>query len=314
MCRKLDVGPSITQWLDRTESRTVLFAAARSALAAVQLGVLLLNSDSVLFGSPQGPRAECTGIANASLWCVSGTSAFEHGLARTVAVVFLAAVVIGWRAAWTCIPHWYISVSMSLCITPIDGGSYATQAATLLLIPACLGDDRRWSWALPATALAPRWLGWRQGALFALRWQIAVVYVEAAISKAAHPGWWDGRALASVFADPQFGLPGFAASWLRPVCGSPGVLTVLGGAVIVVELLIALLIIGSRRMRRIGAGLAILLHARIIACMGLLPFGLTMCAVALLAVSDRCRSGDRDQHDVTQNPVLLVQPSEPQPV
>jgi antimicrobial peptide system SdpB family protein len=283
-----DVGvPLVSRHLQRAESRTVLFAVARSVLAVVQFGVLALNSDSVLLGSPGGPRAACKGIAATSLWCVTGTSSVGFDIARALALSVLFAVTIGYRASWSCIPHWYVSVSMSACFTPIDGGSYAAQAAALLLIPACLGDGRRWQWDRSGASLAPRWYGRRAAALLAMRCQVAVIYGEAAISKIAHSGWRDGRAMAAVLSDPQFGLPDFAKRWLGFLIPAGDALTVSGWMVVVGELSIAILIMGTLRMRRVAAGLAVILHTGILVFMGLLPFGLTMCAVVLLAASER---------------------------
>lgn len=274
-------------YLERFEPRTRTLAVARSVIALCQAAVIVFNSDSVLFGSPVGPRAGCRRIESAALWCVSGSTATSFDVARTAALAVLVCVIVGYRPALSCLPHWYVSASMSTCITPADGGLFAAQSAALLLIPVCLGDRRCWQWVQPVAPLPPRWAGRSAAAMLVLRCQATVVYAEAALSKWRHPAWHDGRALQAVFLDPEYGLPKPMRSTLEPVLSSSLLMIALGLAVIGVELLIALFFLSPRRLRRFGVCLVFALHAGIIICMGLLPFGVIMCAIAVLTLSPK---------------------------
>ena len=288
MYRQLNGIPGIARYLTHIahrEPRTRLFAVARSLIALSQFCVIAFNSDSTLFGSPLGSTPGCAGIAAGSLWCVSGGSRTGLILARFLALTVLAVVFTGYRPSWSCIPHWYVSASLSMCMTPVNGGEFASQAITFLVIPVCLGDSRQWQWTAPRTPLAGRWAGRAAAALLALRWQVVVIYVETAVSKVSNPAWRDGRAMPAVFTDPELGLPVFAKP-LRAAVDSPLLMTVMGWLVVATEILIALLLVGPARFRRWGVLIALALHTSIIILIGLLPFGVIMCAVALLAVSE----------------------------
>src|SRR5207248_6980165 len=125
----------------------------------------------------------CEGIRSLSLWCLTGDTDAGLSIARVVSIAILAVVLSGFSPRWTCIPHWYINFSLAASMSLANGGDKVTQVATMLLIPVCLGDDRRWQWSFPASSLPGRWRGRSFAAHWALRCQVFIIYLIAATSK-----------------------------------------------------------------------------------------------------------------------------------
>ncbi|MFF4651791.1 HTTM domain-containing protein [Streptomyces sp. NPDC001380] len=202
-----------------------------------------------------------------------------------IAVTVLTTVVVGFKPRWFCVPHCYIAFSPASRMSPADGGEQVAQIATLLFIPLCLGDARTWHWQEPSGPIAPSHRGSAYAALLVLRCQVAVVYLEAALSKLAYPSWRNGTAVPILLDDPEFGLP----SALRPgvvrllARGWPS--TVVTWGTMVVELAICICVLPGPRARRCALMLTVLLHSAIAVAMGLMSFGLTMIATVLAATA-----------------------------
>jgi antimicrobial peptide system SdpB family protein len=269
---------------DLFEPRGNGMAIGRSLLAGAGLTVLLANPDSVLFGDPhsQASTGLCAGIDRATLWCIAGSGAQGYGAARVLATLVLAAVVVGFRPRWLCVPHWYVAFSLGVRMTPVDGGDLVAQILALLLIPMCLGDRRVWHWQSVRQPLAPAWRGASYAAHVIVRCQIVVIYLEAALSKLAYPAWRHGTALPTILNDPYSGLPIALRPVANAVLASPWVAAPLTWGVIALEVAIALSMLFGSGIRRLGLVISVLLHAGIIAAMGLFSFGLIMIALLLV--------------------------------
>jgi antimicrobial peptide system SdpB family protein len=273
----------------RWESRSLPLALGRAILAAASLAEIVLTPDGALTGSAATFRADgyCAGVRAVSLWCVSDAATHSFLFSRIVAVVVLAAVLVGYRPALTCVPHWYVAFSLGSSMLTPSGGDAAAQVATLLLIPLCLGDPRRWQWMRPADPVAPRWRGSALAAHWAIRLQVLVIYGTSAFSKLVDPAWRQGAALYFVAYDPVHGFPPALRDTLAPVLGSYWAVAALSWSVIVVEALIAVLVVGTRRTRLVALMLGAGLHTAIALLMGLPSFALVMIAMLVTAYGGR---------------------------
>ncbi len=272
---------------DTFDPRTRAYAAGRSLLALATMSVLLWSPDHVLFTGTAshgyGPR--CDGFGQAGMWCL--TDGVPHGtsIARWVAVTVLAVVASGYRPRWTCLPHWYVTASLGLAIAVPNGGESAARLFTLLLVPMCLGDRRRWHWTPVRDGLTAGYRGMAYAAWWALRIQVAVIYLDAAGAKLADPGWRAGYAILSCFTNPNFGL---TPAW-RPIASAvlvwPPLIAALTWGVLATELSIAVLILGTGQARRIAWRLCAILHIGIVIGLGLFSFGALMIAGVLIAAA-----------------------------
>jgi antimicrobial peptide system SdpB family protein len=169
-----------------------------------------------------------------------------------------------------------------------NGGDAIAQITTMLLIPMCLGDNRVWQWTSPAQPLAPSWRGSAFAAHLALRVQISLIYLGAVSEKVADPMWQHGSALFVVAYHPQYGFPLPVRDLLAPVLNSYWCVAVLSWSVIVLQVGVALLILGRRRHRIVALVLGCGLHLGIMVLMSLVSFGLVM--IALLFVGSASTS------------------------
>lgn len=265
--------------VERFDPRALSLALGRGLLAAAQLAMLATNPDAVLF--PED--ALCGGVRVASLWCLADRSGAGMLAARILTVAVLVLVLVGYRPRWTAIPHWYVTASLAASLPVANGGDRIAQLTTMLLIPLCLGDGRRWHWTPARSPLPPRWRGAAFAALLAVRAQLAVIYLYAALSKLADPMWRHGGAMALVWADPYFGLPRPVAPLFAPVLRSYWMIAAVSWSVVAVQLVLAAALLGSEWWRRAALGLGTVLHASIGILMGLPIFGLTMIALLLVA-------------------------------
>jgi antimicrobial peptide system SdpB family protein len=275
------------------DPRGIWLASARSMLAAATLSVIVCNPDDVLFmRAGERPAISCHGVRNLSLWCLGQADNGDLSVARAVSVLVLGAVLAGYSPRLTCVPHWYVTYSLCVSMTLPNGGEHVAQIATMLLIPVCLGDRRTWQWSSPETAQRARWRGAALAAMLVLRIQVSIIYAHAAWSKLMEEGWRDGTAEYVIFFDPHYGPYPPVREMLRPLLSSPAIIAGVTWATVGVEIAIAVLALGTRRMRLVALGLAVILHTGIIALMGMPSFGLIMIALLTMnAVAGANRAG-----------------------
>lgn len=266
--------------VERTESRTRAFAIGRTLLAAAPLVTLLFNTDSTLFSS-SAEAPSCAGTRAMSLWCLMGPSDIGLLVSRILAISLLVIVVSGYRPQWTCVPHWYLAFSLNVSSSITDGGDRVVQIATMLLIPICLGDRRRWQWQPPTAPLEPGWRGSTFAALLVLRAQVFIIYTSAVVSKLGDPLWQQGSAMFVVAHDPHYGLPAPVLALLEPLMSFPAVAAA-SWSVIGVQAVLALAILAGAKYRKVVLVLGIGLHASIALLMNLPVFGVAM--IGLLTV------------------------------
>ena len=267
------------------DPRGTLLAVGRSLLAAAQLSVLLFTPDAGLFlptaQAPEGVR--CGGVRGLFPWCLVPDPAGGHDVARIAAVAVLATVAAGWRPRWTCIPHWYITAGLAAGMTLPNGGERIAMIITLLLIPICLGDGRRWQWRPPAEPLPPTWRGSAWASVMVLRIQVMIVYAHGVLSKVSLPEWRNGDALYYALHDAYYGPMPPLRTALAVFSTDSAALTLLCWGVIAAEAAICLCMLTRHGPRRVGLPLAIALHGGIAVVLGLVSFGLVM--IGTLAVS-----------------------------
>lgn len=256
---------------------------ARTLLALGTLGTLLAT-DPVVLMSPLANGVVppvCQGVAQAGVWCVTG----DLAVGRWVSVALLLLAASGWRPRFTALGHWYVSWSLITNVTIQDGGDQVSAVLTLLLLPICLTDPRRWHWQpfAPTPSAVPG-VGQvvARVALLLVQIQMAVLYLQASVAKLGVAEWADGTAMYYWSRHPSYGSP----PWLRPVVElvthSPfGVAAITWGSV-ALEFALALAIVLRPAYRRPLLVAGLLFHGAIALDMGLVSFGAAMSAGLLL--------------------------------
>jgi antimicrobial peptide system SdpB family protein len=257
---------------------------ARSVLALGTAATIATTSPSILM-SPLANGASppvCGSVSRAGLWCVTGENLT---LGRWLSVAVLLVAASGWRPRLTAIPHWWVSWSLVVNATLVDGGDQVTTVLTMLLIPILITDRRHWHWQRSINSGGDPGIRHvvARASLLLIHIQIAVLYFQSSVAKLGVPEWADGTAMFYWSRDPTFG----SAPWVRPIMElftySPfGVALVSWGA-IALELTIALAIFFRRpALRRALLIAGISFHALIAMDIGLVSFFMAMTGALLL--------------------------------
>ncbi len=271
----------------RTAPWSNVYGLARTLIASSVLLTLLLNGTNVLWtpavGIPAGPL--CTRSQTVpNLFCVAP----DHlELTRWIAIVVLAIVASGWRPRLTGIAHWWVTHSLVSSALLMDGGDQLASTLTFIMLPLTLTDGRRWHWQA-----APRWpetvrgnlaAGLGAATLWALRVQVAVVYLNAAAAKWGETQWADGTAVYYWFSDPAFGFTPTLRAMFGPLMLTGAGVSIATWSVIVLEFsLFAGLFTTQRVPRRVMLILGIGFHVAIAFVHGLPSFVLIMFGALVL--------------------------------
>ncbi len=258
---------------------TNVYGVARSLLATGTALTLLFNKSDILFrpaaGLPNCPT--CLSVTKIGIFCLANP---HLEVARWASIVILLIVASGWRPRYTALFHWWISFSLQTSAIILDGGDQVTAVLTLFLLPIALTDNRRWHWQRAPSNDRPIQSAVALVSLVAIRLEVAIIYFDAAVAKVGVPEWMDGTVLYYWFIHPVFGLPNWMAP-MRPLATSPFVAPVTW-AVVLLEIALAMALVMPKRAWKFLFVAGIAFHVAISLTMGLITFGISMCAALVL--------------------------------
>ncbi|WP_160505964.1 sporulation-delaying protein SdpB family protein [Streptomyces sp. BA2] len=277
---------AVDRALRRFDPRSVWFGCGRTIIALAHLITLALTPSAALLHPLLGeqPYPHCAGVQAISTYCVGG-DAVSQEWRRWIMVALLALVASGYRPRWTVWIHAWIAYSIGVSTSLPDGGEAIARIVCLLLILMGLADDRRWHWQRPTTALGPRRRGVAFAAFWALRVQLVILYLQSGISKFGVTDWLNGSAEYYVLRDPVFGVAEPFAAPLLKMSGNGLLVSAMTWGAILIEVVIAALLIGPERWRKLAFWMDVLLHGAIIATIGLWSFSLIMIGSAAVAAT-----------------------------
>ncbi|SIE35647.1 antimicrobial peptide system protein, SdpB family [Mycobacteroides abscessus subsp. abscessus] len=268
----------------RFDHRNLWFAIGRSTLAAATLSEIWLTPLSALFhpvGGVGGPRCF---LGYASLYCMP---LFGVGIAgRTILLsAVLILVIIGYRPRLLALPHLWATLSISTSITLPDGGDAIALIFVLLLTPLCLIDSRTSHWRQPSNRMRVEYRALGYVISWVGRIQLAFIYAHSAISKMGVEDWANGTAFYYFARDKMFGSAGILSSLTLKLSALPfGVVAITWGA-IVLELVMAVGILATPRIRAMTMYAAVGLHTAIFFALGLFSFSAVMVGVSVLSAN-----------------------------
>lgn len=284
MYQKLNT--KIYEWATINNPFTNVYGLARSLIALSTLIVLLFNDTTTFFrpmaGISEYPACSAYSI---SLFCLFPADYLP--MVRWAAIILLAIIASGYRPRFTGIIHWWIASSLQNTAGTLDGGEQVATALTFLLIPITLLDNRKWHWEQPSfkdfhnkfrihaniTSLI---------FLYAIRFQMALIYFQAGIGKLKNPEWIDGTAVYYYFNDPMLGFNEVLLSLFNPILTSPLVFFITWGT-IGLEILLGGAILAVQKKNNVFMYLGFSLHIAIALMLGLYSFTMIMCAGLILA-------------------------------
>ncbi|MFC9635112.1 sporulation-delaying protein SdpB family protein [Streptomyces mirabilis] len=275
---------SLQRHLGGFDFRSRWFGAGRSLICFAELTVILLTPPKALLTPVLtiSDGARCDGVRAASAYClVGGNSHAEYARWLLVAVLLLA--VSGYRPRWTAIPQLWAIYSIAVSISVPDGGESVSMVMSLLMLPILLTDDRTWHWQQAKAPLRPSAHAIAFAAFWAIRVELAYIYLDTAISKFGVADWANGTAEYYFLRDNMFGVSTPWAGIFLPLSKNALVVVGMTWGALIVELLIAVCVLGSDRWRKAGLVLDIVLHGTIILTMGLWSFALVMIGTSTVA-------------------------------
>jgi antimicrobial peptide system SdpB family protein len=271
-----------TQW-----RWTNAIGVARTVLAVGTLITLLFNNIYDLV-EPLGARtgtSSFSGIAKISIYHLLDNNIV---LAKWLSVAVLLLVASGWRPRITGILHWWIAFSFSSSAMVLDGGDQITATLTLLLIPICLVDSRKWHWSNESHPVDSISIKQKMAAIVAtisllvIKLQVAFIYFHAAVGKFEVEEWANGTAVYYWLNNPIFGASEELSPILNAIVTNPlGVTAITWGAMIL-ELTIFLGLTMNRKWHPTLMKAGIAFHFTIIIFHGLVSFFCAMAAALIL--------------------------------
>ncbi|GAB3807247.1 sporulation-delaying protein SdpB family protein [Virgibacillus kimchii] len=280
------LGEKITLYAEKQPLWTNVYGFARTLLAGSLALLLLFNPTQTFFrpgaGIPEYPL--CGG--NLSVFCYVPNDFFYFELIRWIFIILLLIIASGWRPRITGVLHFYITYSFYTTALTLDGGEQANVALTLLLIPLTLTDKRKWHWQrseIPNTSSKAYMFAFITGlcTYFAIRFQVAIIYLNAAYSKVTGEYWIDGTAVYYFLQDTLLGISENLGNMLFPLLETPFVVIPTWGTVILEFLLFAALFTPKKYWKWfLVSGLAF--HFMIALVIGLFNFAIVMFAALIL--------------------------------
>ena len=247
----------------------------RSLLAASLLLTLIFTPMNGLFRSEHisGLRENVRGLMQLNFFLWSDSVYLALGFSYLV----LALVILGVYPRITCILHTWVTYSCFYTMVIVEGGDQINAILTCLIVPISILDNRKNGWKIAGEMRVNSLLQFNASmAMLAIRVQMALLYLNAGISKIFAPEWSNGTAIYYWFNDAMFGAP----HWLRSTIGFlfTNILTVslINWSVIFLEILLFTGLFIEQKFRYLLFVLAFLFHFAIVIVHGLPTFWLAM--------------------------------------
>jgi antimicrobial peptide system SdpB family protein len=276
-------------WSFNPQSRVI--ALARSGLALSQVLTLVFTPAAYLYEVPilgQPSTGQCTRfLENVSLFCVVG--GLPDDIVQILMILGLIVVISGWLPRFTSILHFWLSYSFAHAVALPDGGDTVLVFTTFFLVFVCLPDARIWHWSQSNS-----WSSARFGALqgiswaahWALRFQVAYIYLHSALAKLSVENWSEGSALYYIVRGEFFGTANFFQGFVFLLTSIPIVALSLSWGTMIVECLIAVSLLSKQPVAQTAGFVACaMLHVGIIAFIGIWSFALAMIFSVMIAGS-----------------------------
>lgn len=200
---------------------------------------------------------------------------------QILGIVILAVTISGYFIKATSILHWWVATSFMLSSSLLDGGDQIASILSLLLIPICLTDTRKNHWR----ASVKKESTWNIVAIMAvwlIRIQVAIIYLDAATGKFPVVEWANGTALYYWLNHSVFGIQSGLKPLLDPILSNQVLEPVLTYSVLVLELLLFTSIFASIRFRKMMLPAALCFHFFIIIFHGIFSFFFSIASGLLL--------------------------------
>ncbi|MFL0140302.1 hypothetical protein V2647_12895, partial [Tenacibaculum maritimum] len=172
----------------------------RSLLAIGLLLTLTFNSNYTLFGLVVENHSNI--LFDYNLFSILKDNLV---LAKTLSILVLITVILGFYPRVTGILQWYITYSFFMSADVVDGGDHIASNLTLLLIPLTLIDNNKNHWFENNTP--NKIFTYLKNSIFLLiSIQVCAIYLHAFIGKLFVEEWKNGTAIYYWLTHNHFGV------------------------------------------------------------------------------------------------------------
>lgn len=260
---------------------TNYLGVSRSLLSLGLILTLIFNDNDVLFsyGINNDFFLKCDHNNSLSIYCLINNTI----LAKYISILILFFVIIGIYPRLTCVFHWWVTYSFSTSSYVIDGGDQIASILTLLLIPICLLDRRKWHWSISHYKhnFLEKNIAFFSYTLISI--QAFTIYFHAMIGKFGVNEWLNGTAIYYWLLHPVFGMNDRVAQYLVPFLKIPTILLAITWSVLAIELFLsANIFISNRKVKFISLYFGTIFHLSIIIAHGLVSFFFSMTSLLLI--------------------------------
>jgi len=264
---------------------TNVYGLARSIIATSTFLTLLLNKIDILFYSASAYNARNTDVT--FLFNLNFFNLFHgyHELSKIVALLLLFLVIIGWRPMIMGVFHTWLTLSFMQSCPFIDGGDQICQILSILILPICLLDTRKWHWNAAESNVISNNIYVRiffNYYIFIIRLQVALVYLNSATAKFGVNEWVDGSAVWYWFKEPTVGYNRYFGYLLDPILDVPLFIALISWGAIIFELLLAAALFMERKYWKYFLVSGIFFHFLILFIFGLGSFSTAMFGALVL--------------------------------
>ena len=261
---------------------TNVYGLSRSLIALGLLSTILFTGSDYLFPTFDGkPMKEVLLFSDkiSIFYLVK-----NNFLASFFSVLILLSVIIGVFPQITGILHWWVSHSYMVSGILIEGGDQIAAIITLFLIPITLTDNRKNHWYAPKTCSRKnlKLFVWSVYAIISL--QVAIIYLNAAVSKLFVAEWLNGTAIYYWFTHADFGVSATFKTTVAWILSHSWICAALTWGAMLLELTLFGWLFASRNAWnwRLLFLLGFQFHLAIALIHGLVSFSLVMCGALIL--------------------------------
>jgi antimicrobial peptide system SdpB family protein len=179
--------------------------------------------------------------------------------------------------------HWWVCFSLNTTSLVIDGGDQVAAVLSLLMLPICLTDRRRFHWEENRNSDSENYS--RELSCFisftsyvVIRYQVALIYFESVISKFKVPEWIDGTATYYWFLNPYMGVSESFQNVFLYFLSNPYIVCFTTWGALFLEFFLFAGLFLDKKYRPILFLIGIFFHAMIAIFFGLIPFFFSMAA------------------------------------
>lgn len=274
--------------LSNTTPLTNVYVFARSLIALSSFISLAFNDSHTLF-KPTAIVDEvplCVNEASFGFFCIARDFASLETMI-ILALIILSLVILGVYPRYTCLLHYWIASSITGNVSVIDGGDHVNTILTLLLIPICLFDNRKFAYKNAIQNEPGRnWDSIKNIFLWTnfgiIAFQVASIYLHASLGKLEVEEWRNGTAVYYFFTSPALGMPEYLKFLFLPLINNSITVSIVTYGTLIFEFILFCSLFMNRYLKLLLFPIAVAFHFMIILLHGLPSFFLAMSGALVL--------------------------------